>query len=181
MSSDLRSTDELKRTVESGQRITAEDISSIGHTERELTGDGPTKGGPLVTAYDLAMRQREFDAKFNELAERPQSHYTQEDAQEMQELEGRAFNQRPGAGSVAAQVRSIADRNEALGLPPTSAATPAYVTKWDASEAQHEESKIYGGQNPRGGMAAQMQVCGPHVRTFVLLQMLTSTITECSR
>lgn len=31
-------------------------------------------------------------------------------------------------------------------------------TKDDAREAQHAESTIYGGQNPRGGIAAQMQV-----------------------
>lgn len=35
---------------------------------------------------------------------------------------------------------------------------PVYVTKDDAREAQHAESTVYGGQNPRGGMAAQMQV-----------------------
>lgn len=76
-----------------------------------------------------------------------------------QSLQGRAFNKPPTAGSVASQVRSIADRNEALGLPPVSANAPeAFVTKYDASDAQHEESRIYGGQNPRGGMAAQMQV-----------------------
>lgn len=84
-----------------------------------------------------------------------------------QTLQGRAFNKPPTAGSVASQVRSIADRNEALGLPPVSANAPeAFVTKDDASDAQHEESRIYGGQNPRGGMAAQMQVgrktCGAH-------------------
>lgn len=32
------------------------------------------------------------------------------------------------------------------------------MTKDDAREAQHAEATIYGGQNPRGGMAAQMQV-----------------------
>jgi hypothetical protein len=39
-----------------------------------------------------------------------------------------------------------------------AADVPAFVTKEDVSEAQHEEARIYGGQNPRGGMAAQMQV-----------------------
>lgn len=62
-------------------------------------------------------------------------------------------------GSVSAQVRSIANRNEALGLPPVAIDGPTYITKDDASEAQKAESMIYGGQNPRGGMAAQLQVC----------------------
>jgi hypothetical protein len=57
-------------------------------------------------------------------------------------------------------VRSIANRNEALGLPPVSIDAPAFVTKDDASEAQKAESSVYGGQNPSGGMAAQMQVSG---------------------
>jgi hypothetical protein len=39
-----------------------------------------------------------------------------------------------------------------------AADVPAFVTKEDASEAQHEEARIYGGQNLGGGMAAQMQV-----------------------
>ena len=61
-------------------------------------------------------------------------------------------------GSIAAQARSIADRNEALGVPAVPGEAPVYITKEDASEAQHAESTIYGGQNPRGGIAAQMQV-----------------------
>lgn len=35
---------------------------------------------------------------------------------------------------------------------------PTFVTKDDAREAQRAEAEVYGGQNPRGGMAAQMQV-----------------------
>ncbi|KAL2843320.1 hypothetical protein BJY01DRAFT_215889 [Aspergillus pseudoustus] len=121
------------------------------------------------------MRQMNFEAKLDEISNKPQNQITQKDAREMQEMEvgsstslvslkvvdsyqGRAFNRPPGAGSISAQVRSIADRNEALGLLPVSADMPVYVTKEDAGEAQHEEAMIYGGQNPRGGMAAQMQV-----------------------
>lgn len=59
---------------------------------------------------------------------------------------------------MAAQVRSIANRNEALGLPPVPVDVPVFVTKDDAREAQSAESTVYGGQIPRGGMAAQMQV-----------------------
>jgi hypothetical protein len=98
-----------------------------------------------------------FDTKIDELTRKPQSHITQEDAREIQATEGRAFNRPPQAGSVSAQVRSIANRNEALGLPPVAVDVPVYVTKDDAREAQHAESTVYGGQNPRGGMAAQMQ------------------------
>ncbi|KAL2838921.1 hypothetical protein BJX68DRAFT_272346 [Aspergillus pseudodeflectus] len=157
MSSDLPSVDDLKRAAESGQRITPEDVSVIGQMESELTGGGPIHGGPSATAQSLAMRQMNFEAKLDELSQKPPSHITREDAREMQEMEGRAFNRPPGAGSISAQVRSLADRNEALGLPPVAADVPAFVTKEDASEAQHEEARIYGGQNPRGGMAAQMQ------------------------
>ncbi|KAL4980984.1 hypothetical protein BDW66DRAFT_146757 [Aspergillus desertorum] len=146
---------DLKRAVESGQRITPEDVSVVSQLERELSG----APGPMQeTAQALAARQMDFDAKVDELAAKPQSHLTMEDAREIEEMEARAFDKPPGAGSMAAQVRSIAERNEALGLPPASADAPAaFVTKDDAREAQHAEATIYGGQNPRGGMAAQMQ------------------------
>lgn len=55
-------------------------------------------------------------------------------------------------------MRSIANRNEALGLPPVVDPGAVYVSKDDARDAQSMESKIYGGQIPNGGMAAQMQV-----------------------
>jgi hypothetical protein len=74
-------------------------------------------------------------------------------------LQGRAFNQPPGVGYISAQVRSIADSNDAWGLI-NAADVPAYITKDDARDAQHAEATVYGGQNPRGGMAAQMQVSG---------------------
>lgn len=51
MDSELPSVAELKRAVESGQRITAEDASYIGQREAELTGGGPVPGGP-AGAYD---------------------------------------------------------------------------------------------------------------------------------
>ncbi|KAL4816511.1 hypothetical protein BDW67DRAFT_184672 [Aspergillus spinulosporus] len=91
---------DLKRAVESGQRITPEDISLIGQIECELI---------------------DFDAKLGELAVTPQSHLTMEDAQEIEEMETLALNKLPGAGSSSAQVRSIAERNDAVGLPPVSA------------------------------------------------------------
>lgn len=43
---DLPSIDELKRAVESGQRITTEDVSVISQAESEMTGCGPVHGGP---------------------------------------------------------------------------------------------------------------------------------------
>lgn len=76
--------------------------------------------------------------------------------------QGRAFNAPPGPGSVSAQVRSIADRNEALGLPPVMNPGSVYVTKEDASEMQSAESRIFGGQVPKGSTAAQMQVSQRH-------------------
>lgn len=43
---DLPSVDELKRAVESGQRITQEDVSMIAQTESRMTGTGPVREGP---------------------------------------------------------------------------------------------------------------------------------------
>ncbi|RDW74524.1 uncharacterized protein DSM5745_07186 [Aspergillus mulundensis] len=146
---------DLKHAVESGQRITPEDVSVIGQLERELSGST----GPMQeTAQALVAGQMDFDAKLDELAVKPRSHITMQDAQEIEDMETRAFNKAPGPGSIANQVRSIADRNEVMGLPPVSADAPiAFVTKDDAREAQHAEATIYGGQNPKGGMAAHMQ------------------------
>lgn len=59
---------------------------------------------------------------------------------------------------MSAQVRSIADRNEALGLPAVQDPGPVYVTKEEASEAQSVEAMHTGGVVPKGGYAAQMQV-----------------------
>ncbi|BDD62612.1 hypothetical protein MPDQ_007303 [Monascus purpureus] len=157
MSFDIPSIDELKRAAECGQRITSDDVSVISQAESELTGSGPIAGGPAATAQSLAMKQMNFDTKVDEISRKPQSHITQEDARQIQATEGRAFNKPPGPGSIAAQVRSIANRNEALGLPPVETNAPTFVTKDDAREAQRAEAEVYGGQNPRGGMAAQMQ------------------------
>jgi hypothetical protein len=129
-----------------------------------------------ATAQSLAMRQMNFDTQLDEVSRKPQSHITHEDAREMQATEvvlshrisrqrltamqGRAFGRPPGRGSVSEQVRSIADRNEILGLPVVPTEVSVYVTKDDAREAQRAESMLYGGQTPRQGMAAQMQVSG---------------------
>lgn len=131
----------------------------------------------IATAQSLSMRQMNFENKVAEVSRKPSSAISLEDADEIQATEvrdlifvsaqianaysvqGRAFNQPPGIGYITAQVRSIADSNEALGL--TAAAdVPAYVTKDDSRDAQQAEALVYGGQNPRGGMAAQMQVSG---------------------
>ncbi|PYH37135.1 uncharacterized protein BO87DRAFT_302443 [Aspergillus neoniger CBS 115656] len=158
MSSEIPDIPELKRAVESGQRIDPEDVSALAQNESELTGGGPISGGAAATAQSIAMKQMNFDEKLEALSRKPQSHITQEDARELHTAEGRAFNKPPGPGSVSAQVRSIADRNEALGVPAIPGEASVYITKDDAREAQHAESTIYGGQDPRGGIAAQMQV-----------------------
>ncbi|GLA24671.1 hypothetical protein CBS63078_9571 [Aspergillus niger] len=157
MSSEIPDIPELKRAVESGQRIDPGDVSALAQTESELSGGGPIRGGTAATAQSLAMKQMNLDAKLEALSRKPQSHITQDDARELHAAEGRAFNKPPGPGSVSAQVQSIADRNEALGVPAVPGEAPVYITKDDAREAQHAESTIYGGQNPRGGIAAQMQ------------------------
>ncbi|KAL4932894.1 uncharacterized protein BDV17DRAFT_279242 [Aspergillus undulatus] len=153
--SDLPSIEELERAAESGQRITPDDVSAIAQLEIELNG---APGDASATAQDFMASQMSFDAKLDQLVENGDSRISQQDAQEVHDLEGRAFHRTPGRASVAAQIRAIADRNEALGLPPVSADAPAaFVTQKDASDAQRAESRIYGGQNPRDGMAAQMQ------------------------
>lgn len=94
---------------------------------------------------------------------------------------GRAFNKPPGVGSVSAQVRSIAARNEVLGLPPVAGEAPVFVTKDDAREAQRAESQVYGGQIPRRGMAASMQVSEAGMcAAMVELQHSNWLCAECS-
>ncbi|KAJ5801952.1 uncharacterized protein N7503_004402 [Penicillium pulvis] len=157
MSADIPTVADLKQAVEAGQRITPADVSIISHAESVLTGRGPLRGGPAATAQSIAMKQMNFDAQLDEISRKPHSHITHEDAREMQATEGRAFGRPPGRGSVSEQIRSIADRNEILGLPAVPIEVPVYVTKDDAREAQRAESMLYGGQIPRQGMAAQMQ------------------------
>ncbi|KAJ5675289.1 uncharacterized protein N7477_005223 [Penicillium maclennaniae] len=142
MNYDLPSVTELKQAVESGQRITREDVSVISHAESALTGRGPLRGGPAALAQSLAMRQMNFDNKVDEVSRKPQSHITQNDARAIQSIEGRAFNRPPGIGSVTAQWRQI---------------PPVYVTKDDARKAQRAEAMLYGGYISGQGMAASMQ------------------------
>ncbi|KAJ6134730.1 hypothetical protein N7523_001052 [Penicillium sp. IBT 18751x] len=157
MNYDLPSVTDLKQAVESGQRITREDVSVISHAESALTGRGPLRGGPAALAQSLAMRQMNFDHKVDEVSRKPQSHITQNDARAIQSIEGRAFNRPPGIGSVTAQVWTIANRNDILGLSPVTVEPPVYVTKDDAREAQRAEAMLYGGYISGQGMAASMQ------------------------
>lgn len=55
-------------------------------------------------------------------------------------------------------MRTIANRNEILGLSPVTADMPVYVTKDDAREARRAEASLYGGLISGQGMAASMQV-----------------------
>lgn len=45
MSSEIPDIPELKRVVESGQRIDPGDVSALAQTESELSGGGPIRGG----------------------------------------------------------------------------------------------------------------------------------------
>lgn len=45
MSSEIPDIPELKRAMESGQRIDPEDVSALAQNESELTGGGPIRGG----------------------------------------------------------------------------------------------------------------------------------------
>ncbi|KAJ6127755.1 Seed maturation protein [Penicillium samsonianum] len=174
MSFDIPTVAEIQLAAERGQRITQDDVSAISQAESALTGRGPSRGGPAATAQSLSMRQMNFENKVAEVSRKPSSAISLEDAEEIQATEvresplkvqqcqiksltrGTCIQPTPGVGYISAQVRSIADSNDALGL--TAAAdVPAYITKDDARDAQHAEATVYGGQNPRGGMAAQMQ------------------------
>jgi len=108
MNYDLPSVADLKQAVESGQRITPEDVSLISHAESALTGRGPLRGGPAgkscpprsylvrreadlgpAMAQSLAMRQMNFETKVDEVLRKPQSHITQDDAREIYSTEVR--------------------------------------------------------------------------------------------
>lgn len=176
MSIDIPSVAELHQAAESGQRITPADVSVISHAESEYTGRGPVRGGPAATAQSIAMRQMNFESKLDEVARKPQTQITMNDAQDILSsevcialskcflgmdsdyMQSRAFERPPRFGSVSEQVRSIANRNEALGMTPVAAEVPTFVTKEDAREAQRAESLVYGGQVPSYGMASSMQV-----------------------
>ncbi|KAJ5354395.1 uncharacterized protein N7496_012828 [Penicillium cataractarum] len=162
MNLDLPTVAELKQAAESGQRITAQDVSAISQVENRLTGRGPVRGGPagLATAQSIAMKQMNFDSTIEEVSRKPQSLITQDDARVVQSTEGRAFNKPPGIGSVSAQVRSIANRNDYYNVPAVPTDVPAYITKDDARQAQRVESMYYGGQIPSYSTAANMQVSG---------------------
>ncbi|OKO90567.1 hypothetical protein PENSUB_13284 [Penicillium subrubescens] len=181
MNLDLPTVAELKQAAESGQRITAQDVSAISQVENRLTGRGPVRGGPagvcflifaemfspgwvliekLATAQSIAMKQMNFDSTIEEVSRKPQSLITQDDARVVQSTEGRAFNKPPGIGSISAQVRSIANRNDYYNVPAVPTEAPAYITKEDAREAQLVESMYYGGQIPSYSTAANMQVSG---------------------
>ncbi|KAF3391694.1 hypothetical protein F1880_007919 [Penicillium rolfsii] len=157
MNLDLPTVAELKQAAESGQRITAQDVSAISQVENRLTGRGPVRGGPAATAQSIAMKQMNFDSTIEEVSRKPQSLITQDDARMVQSTEGRAFNRPPGIGSISAQVRSIANRNDYYNVPAVPTEVPAYITKEDAREAQRVESIYYGGQIPSYSTAANMQ------------------------
>ncbi|KAJ5344734.1 hypothetical protein N7452_002738 [Penicillium brevicompactum] len=156
MSFDIPTVAEIQLAAESGQRITRDDVSAISQVESAMTGHGPARGGPAATAQSLSMRQMNFEDKVDEVSRKPSTSISINDAEEIQATEGRAFNQPPGVGYVSAQVRSIAENNEALGLT-APADVPTFITKDEARGAQHAEALAYGGRNPRGGVAAQLQ------------------------
>ncbi|CEJ57861.1 hypothetical protein PMG11_06539 [Penicillium brasilianum] len=157
MNLDLPTVAELKQAAESGQRISAQDVSAISQVENRLTGRGPVRGGPAATAQSIAMKQMNFDSTIEEVSRKPPILINQNDARIVQSTEGRAFNRPPGIGSVSAQVRSIANHNDFYNVPAVPTEAPVYITKDDAREAQRAESAYYGGRIPSYSMAADMQ------------------------
>ncbi|RPB04501.1 hypothetical protein L873DRAFT_1361030 [Choiromyces venosus 120613-1] len=105
-------------------------------------------------AQSLYMKQQEFQRKADEITRKAPEEITQDDARELQSKESRARGGiRPPKGSLSAEAQSIADQN----AKPGSIGGDAYVTHEDAAAAQSAESRIFGGQIPKGSLASQMK------------------------
>lgn len=63
MSFEIPSVSELKHAAETGQRITAADVSIISHAESELTGRGPVRGGPAGIIILTTLRSLKLAMK----------------------------------------------------------------------------------------------------------------------
>ncbi|KAF5001072.1 hypothetical protein FGRMN_1266 [Fusarium graminum] len=109
--SNLPTKDDVKTQAIDGHPITQIEASSIASEESGLTGSGPIKGGVAATAQSLHDKQNNFLEKAGEVARKPPSEVTKEDAAEIQRAEARANGGPPGKGSTAASVQAIADKN----------------------------------------------------------------------
>ncbi|KAF5656127.1 seed maturation pm25 [Fusarium heterosporum] len=109
--SNLPTKDDIKAQAVDGHPITQTEASAIASEESGLTGGGPIKGGAAATAQSLHDKQNNFFEKAGNVARKPSSEVTKEDAAEVQKAEARVNGGPPGKGSTAASVQAIADKN----------------------------------------------------------------------
>lgn len=79
--------DELKTRAVEGAPLSQEEVSAIESEETSRTGFGPVKGGPAATAQSIQDKQQTFFRKAGDLASKPVSELTREDAAEVQKPE----------------------------------------------------------------------------------------------
>ncbi|KAK7750931.1 hypothetical protein SLS62_007063 [Diatrype stigma] len=111
MEPEVPSKPKLQAQARDGRPITQAEASSIAATESTITERGPIKGGAAATAQSLHDRQQNFLAKAGEVARKPATGITKEDAAQVQRAEARAAGGPPGRGSASAKVQSLADEN----------------------------------------------------------------------
>lgn len=79
--------DELKTRAVEGAPLSQAEVSNIESEETARTGVGPVKGGPAATAQSIHDKQQTFFQKAGDLARKPVSEITREDAAEVQKAE----------------------------------------------------------------------------------------------
>lgn len=83
----LPTKDDIKSQAVDGRPITQVEASAIASEESSLTGSGPIKGGAAATAQSLHDKQQNFLEKAGEVARKPPTEVTKEDAAEVQRAE----------------------------------------------------------------------------------------------
>ncbi|KAL2195249.1 hypothetical protein P885DRAFT_70821 [Corynascus similis CBS 632.67] len=111
MESELPPKEQLASQATEGRPITQSEASAIAHAESDMTRRGPIKGGPAATAQSLHDRQQNFFGIAGDVARKPSTEVTKEDAKRVQHFEGRALGHPPGKNSLSAEVQSLADHN----------------------------------------------------------------------
>lgn len=86
--------DELKTRAAEGAPLSQDEVSAIESEETSRTGLGPVKGGPAATVQSIRDKQQTFFQKAGDLARKPVSEITKEDAAEVQKAEVCPFDTR---------------------------------------------------------------------------------------
>ena len=77
----------LKDRAANGHPITRAEVSHIASEESDLTGMGPIKGGSAATAQSIRDRQQNYVETAGDVARKPASEITKEDAAHVQRAE----------------------------------------------------------------------------------------------